>query len=130
MSATPATFSAPAPKRKPKSNSAKIFFYVILVIMTALFLVPIYLALVTSLKSSPEIQHSDSPWGLPLSLTFDNFGTAWKALGSGFLNSVYLAIPAVLISAVLGSLNGYVLSKWKFKGSNTIFTLILFGMFI
>ncbi len=33
-------------------------------------------------------------------------------------------------STVLGSLNGYVFSKWKFKGSEVVFTLFLFGMFI
>lgn len=41
-----------------------------------------------------------------------------------------MVIPATLISALLGSLNGYVLSKWKFKGSEAIFTILLFGMFI
>ena len=39
-------------------------------------------------------------------------------------------VPATLLSAVLGSLNGYVLSKWKFRGANVVFPLILFGMFI
>ncbi len=130
MSATPEALLTSATTRPSKSNSTQVVFYVILVIMTLLYIVPIYLALVTSLKSGSEVQHSSTPWGLPISPTFDNFGTAWAALASGFLNSVYLAIPGVLISSVLGSLNGYVLSKWKFKGSNTIFTLILFGMFI
>ena len=51
-------------------------------------------------------------------------------LGKGFGNSVYLSIPAVIISSMLGSMNGYVLSKWKFKGSNLLFTFMLFGMFI
>jgi glucose/mannose transport system permease protein len=39
-------------------------------------------------------------------------------------------VPGTVISCLLGSLNGYVLSKWKFRGSNVLFTLILFGMFI
>jgi glucose/mannose transport system permease protein len=43
---------------------------------------------------------------------------------------VYLTVPATIISSVLGSLNGYVLSKWKFRGANIIFPLMLFGMFI
>jgi glucose/mannose transport system permease protein len=46
------------------------------------------------------------------------------------LNSLLLAIPAAIISSILGSLNGYVLAKWKFRGSDLLFTLILFGMFI
>ena len=46
------------------------------------------------------------------------------------MNSLYLVIPATVLSALLGALNGYVLSKWRFKGSEIIFTFILFGMFI
>src|SRR5205807_9729609 len=45
-------------------------------------------------------------------------------------NSLFLAIPATLISAMLGSINGYVLAKWKFRGANVLFPLLLFGMFI
>ena len=46
------------------------------------------------------------------------------------MSSVQLAIPATIISGFLGSLNGYILSKWKFRGSDLLFTLMLFGMFI
>ncbi len=45
-------------------------------------------------------------------------------------NSFHLVFPAAIISSILGSINGYVLAKWKFKGANIIFPLILFGMFI
>ena len=41
-----------------------------------------------------------------------------------------MVIPEAFLSALLGSFNGYLLSKWKFRGSNLIFSLILFGMFI
>jgi glucose/mannose transport system permease protein len=51
-------------------------------------------------------------------------------MGGSFLNSIQLTVPATVISCLLGSLNGYVLSKWKFRGSNALFTAILFGMFI
>ena len=45
-------------------------------------------------------------------------------------NSLMMVIPEAILSSLLGSLNGYLLAKWKFRGSNLIFTLILFGMFI
>ena len=45
-------------------------------------------------------------------------------------NSLMLAIPATIISAVWGSINGYVFAKWKFRGSNLLFALLVFGMFI
>ena len=71
-----------------------------------------------------------SIWVPPTAPTLENYQLAWNVLSRSFLNSVYLSIPVVVISSVLGSLNGYVLSKWKFRGSNLIFALILFGMFI
>jgi glucose/mannose transport system permease protein len=69
-------------------------------------------------------------WRLPSSLSIDGFKEAFNALRPYLLNSVLLAVPASLISAVLGAMNGYVLSKWRFRGSDLIFTLFLFGMFI
>jgi glucose/mannose transport system permease protein len=69
-------------------------------------------------------------WILPQSLSFEGFKEAFAKLAPNVLNSFYLVIPATLISALLGSLNGYVLSHWKFKGADTLFALILFGMFI
>ena len=68
----------------------------------------------------------------------DSFLSAWNGdpskgtigLSNNFMNSMKLAIPATILSAIIGSLNGYVLAKWKFPGANFIFALILFGMFI
>ena len=71
--------------------------------------------------------------------TFDAWKTAWSSACTGiqceglkpfFWNSVLLAVPAVIISTLIGALNGYVLSQWKFKGANLIFSLMLFGCFI
>src|SRR5256712_14183994 len=55
---------------------------------------------------------------------------AFTALAPSFFNSVFLVVPATILSATLGSLNGYVLSKLRFRGANVVFTLLLFGMFI
>jgi glucose/mannose transport system permease protein len=108
---------------------SRVVIYALLVIFGVLFLVPIYVAIVTSLKTTQEVATS-SIWVPTTNLSFDNFGKAFDVLGKGFGNSLILAIPAVIISALLGSMNGYVLSKWKFKGSNLLFTFMLFGMFI
>ncbi len=84
---------------------------------------------VTSLKSFNEVSRS-TLWELPRAPTLDAFGSAFDVLAPSFLNSVLLVVPATVLSALLGSLNGYVLSKWKFRGANVIFALLLFGMFI
>ncbi|TMI72837.1 MAG: carbohydrate ABC transporter permease, partial [Bacillati bacterium ANGP1] len=54
----------------------------------------------------------------------------FRGLSNNFWNSVRLAVPATLLSAALGSMDGYVLSKWRFRGSDSLFALLLFGMFI
>ncbi len=103
--------------------------YVVLTLAALLYLLPIYVVVVTSLKTNATIslQHM---WNFPLHPSFASLAAAWSQLAPNFGNSFYLAIPATLFSSILGALNGYVLSKWRFKGSNIIFFLILFGLFI
>lgn len=101
----------------------------LLILLAILFLLPVYMVLVTSFKSLDQVSLS-TMWQLPQSLNFESFGIALEELSSGLLNSIALVVPATALVAILGSLNGYVLSKWRFPGSNIIFPLILFGMFI
>ena len=112
-----------------KGSGSRWIIYVVLALFALFFLIPIYVAIITSLKSMGEVTRTDF-WAPPTAPTGENFGLAFDKLRAGFLNSVYLTIPGVIISCVLGSMNGYVLSKWKFRGSNALFTIILFGMFI
>jgi glucose/mannose transport system permease protein len=122
--------------RRPVSPG-RIVTYVVLCVGCLLFLLPVYILLITGFKSFQEVSLS-SMWRFPSHFSFASFIQAWmgvpakgvRGLAENFMNSVYLAVPATLISAFLGSMNGYVLSKWKFKGANVIFPLLLFGMFI
>ena len=103
--------------------------YVVLVILACLYLVPVYVVVVTSMKANSAISLAQM-WDLPSSLSLSSMAAAWAQLGPNFMNSFELAVPATLLSALMGALNGYALSKWRFKGSNVVFFLILFGMFI
>ncbi|UTR06897.1 carbohydrate ABC transporter permease [Alkalihalobacillus sp. LMS6] len=103
--------------------------YVLLVALAIFFLSPIYVILVTSLKPLQEVSLS-AMWSLPSTLDFSSYALAFEALAPHFMNTIYLVIPATLLSALLGAMNGYVLSKWRFKGSEVLFTCMLFGMFI
>ena len=47
-----------------------------------------------------------------------------------FINSFLMVIPAVIISTILGALNGYVLTQFQMKGASLIFGLLLFSVFI
>ncbi|MBB6097803.1 glucose/mannose transport system permease protein [Deinobacterium chartae] len=114
--------------RKPIVPS-RVLLYAVLVLLTLAFVLPVYVALNTSLKSFEEVSQSGAfaPVQAP---TLAAYLEAFGALKGGLLNSLLLALPATVLSALLGSMNGYVLSKWKFKGADTLFTLLLFGMFI
>ena len=116
----------------------RVLLYVTLLIGAAFFLAPLYVMVVTSLKDADEIrQHSLV--SLPGGLNFDAWRLAWDSACTGaqcsglepfFWNSVWMTIPAVLISTTWGALNGYVLSLWKFRGSETLFAFLLFGVFM
>jgi len=108
----------------------KILFYAILIAVAIVFLLPIYLMLLTGFKPLNEVDLK-TMWDLPTGgLHLDNFIAGYKQLAPNLNNSLAMVVPEALLSSLLGSFNGYLLSKWKFRGSNTIFSLILFGMFI
>jgi glucose/mannose transport system permease protein len=105
-------------------------FYVILIALSAFYLLPIYLMLLTGFKSISQVDLK-TMWALPMDgLHIENFIAGYKQLAPNIRNSFFMVIPASILSSLLGSVNGYLLAKWKFPGSNLIFTLILFGMFI
>lgn len=107
----------------------RVILYILLIALAGVFLIPIYLVITTSLKSPQEVDLARI-WVLPQSLRLDSFVFAFSTLSPNLINSLLLTVPATLISALLGSLNGYVLSKWRFPGANIVFPLMLFGMFI
>ena len=105
-------------------------FYLILIAFAIVYLLPIYLMVLTGFKAISEVDLK-TMWSLPTGgLHIENFIAGYKQLAPNLTNSLGMVIPEALLSSLLGSLNGYLLSKWKFRGSNLIFTLILFGMFI
>ncbi len=103
--------------------------YGLLIIASLFFLGPVYLVIVTAFKEPAEIRLATA-WHLPQRWYWQSFVVAWDAFSTGLRNSLILAVTATVISAMLGSLNGYVLSKWRFPGANIVFPLMLFGMFI
>ncbi len=117
---------------------SRALLYATLLIGAAFFLAPLYVMVVTSLKDADEIRQN-SLVSLPGGLNFDAWRLAWNSACTGaqcsglepfFWNSVWMAVPAVLISTIWGALNGYVLSLWKFRGSETLFAFLLFGVFM
>jgi len=112
--------------------------YSILIVFAVYYLLPLYVMLVNSVKPLDEIRQGNM-MSLPQLFTIAPWLSAWSTAQIGvqptglkpyFINSVLMVIPAVAISALLGALNGYVLTKWKFRGDGIVFGLLLFACFI
>lgn len=121
--------SAAATVPKLRRRRAPVAKYALLLLFAVIVLMPVYVLLVTSLKGVSETDAAHA-WSLPQLWTVDAWRQAWDQLSPSLRNSFYLVIPATVLSTLLGSLNGFVLSKWKFPGADLVFTLFLFGMFI
>jgi glucose/mannose transport system permease protein len=107
----------------------RILVYSLLTLATLFYLLPVYLVMVTALKEPAAIRLS-SAWLLPETWHWRSFALAWEAFAPKLRNSLILTVSATAGAALLGSLNGYVLSKWRFPGAGVVFPLMLFGMFI
>jgi len=101
----------------------------LLCLFIPLFIIPFYVVLSASFKTSAGADVT-TMWKLPSEWTFSGVKAAWTALRGNFTNSLLMTIPAVVISSIIGSFNGFILSKYKFKFSNIMFTVMLVVMFI
>jgi glucose/mannose transport system permease protein len=103
--------------------------YVTLIALTAVFILPVYMVVITALKD-PATINLQTAWVPPSQPYWQSFNEVITAFGPRLRNSAALVIGATILSSVLGSLNGYVLSKWRIPGERILFPLMLFGMFI
>ncbi len=119
-------------------STGRVFTYGLLLVAALFFLAPLYVMVVTSLKDAEQIRNGNL-LSLPTSISFEAWHLAWNSACTGvdcrglapfFWNSVVMAVPAVLISTAWGAINGYVLSMWRFRGSEVLFGFLLFGVFM
>jgi glucose/mannose transport system permease protein len=119
-----------APPRTDLRRILRLAIYAILLLAAVFYVIPVYLLLMTGLKSFIEAANPALMWNLPQAANLESFAEAWREISPNFINSARIAIPAAVLSSIVGSVNGYVHAKWRFRGSETLFTLVLFGMFI
>ena len=99
------------------------FLYFVLILFASYFIFPLYVMIVTSLKTMEEIRQG-TLLTLPSELNFKSWGVAWEGRGYGagdtflkpyFWNSIKMVVPAVFFSTFIGAMTGYVLTKWRFQ---------------
>ncbi|TIS64532.1 MAG: carbohydrate ABC transporter permease [Mesorhizobium sp.] len=112
--------------------------YGLLTVFAAIYLIPLLVVVFNSFREQAEIAR-DGLISLPKTFRLEAWAQAWstyciagtcQGMQRNFLNSLWMTIPATIISTLLGAVNGYVLSKWRFKGSEVLFTLMLLGVFM
>ena len=119
-------------------GAGRIALIALLVVLAVLFLMPVYVMVVNSLKPLDEIR-SGNLLALPHAWTLEPWLTAWSTAQIGvqptglkpyFLNSFLMVVPAVAISTLIGALNGYILTQYFFRGAHLLFAAMLFSVFI
>ncbi len=121
-----------------KSRISRTLIYLVLFLFVIYYLLPLYVMMINSFKHLDDIR-SGGMLNLPSIWTLDPWKSAWSTAQIGIdpsglkpylWNSILMVFPAVFISTGLGSLNGYVLTKWQFRGHGVVFGLLLLACFI
>jgi glucose/mannose transport system permease protein len=138
------TISVPVRRARPPQARRKAFspgrlgLYAFLIFAAAFFLLPLYVMLVTSFKTMDEIRVS-SIFAIPMAPTFKPWVEAWSSACTGldcsgvkvgFWNSVQIVVPSVIVSVLIGAVNGYALSLWKPRYGNLVFGILMIGIFV
>jgi glucose/mannose transport system permease protein len=135
--------SVPAGAQRSTSRAGgvgigRFLLYAVLAVLAFLFLLPVYVMIVNSFKPLDEIR-SGNLMALPAAWTIQPWLTAWSSAQIGvqptglkpyFINSFLLVVPAVAISTLIGALNGYILTQFRFRGAHVLFAAMLFSVFI
>ncbi len=127
--------------RRPRPRHVtwgRIGLYVFMISVAIFFLLPLWIMLLTSIKTMDEIRLGNIlAW--PGVMTFESWITAWSSactgltcdgISVGFWNSIRILIPSVIVSILVGAVNGYALTYWRVKGANLMFGILLIGAFI
>jgi glucose/mannose transport system permease protein len=128
----------PARRTRRRWTPARIGLYAFLLGAALFFLLPLYVMVVTSLKSMDEIRQGGI-FALPHALTFEPWRLAWSGVctgaacggvRTGFWNSVAITVPSTILPIMLGAVNGYALSFWRPRGANVLFGILMAGAFV
>lgn len=129
---------SPRGRRPSRLTAGRMGLYAFVVTAALVFLLPFWVMVTTSLKPMSEIR-TGNIFAPPLAPSFDAWVAAWSSactglqcegVSVGFVNSVIILIPSLILSLLFGAVNGYALSLWRVRGANILFGILLFGAFI
>nr|WP_235857619.1 carbohydrate ABC transporter permease [Paenibacillus albiflavus] len=106
--------------------------YLILVVWSFLVIYPLFWTLFGSLKDNKQF-FLGKPWDLPkLPFVWENFSNVWTNyhMGGYFFNSIVVTICSSLLALILSSTTSYILARFRFMLSGTIYTLYIAAMMV
>ena len=124
--------------RDTTSTPGRILIYLVASLIAAAYLVPFVVVVLNSLRTAEEIAQT-SMIGWPKQWAWSNYVTAWAdfcvaqscaGIRPYMLNSALVSIPATVISTLLGSVAGYAVSLWRFRGDRWIYGVVTLGIFL
>ena len=123
------TTSVPSLKRQ--TRLANVVIYIILTLMAIVWLVPLGIIILTSLRSQGDLM-GNGIFAWPDHIQWSNFSRAWGVgnFSTYFRNSLILIIVKVPLGIVISSLAAYPLAKMDFRFRTSIFIFFLFGLAI
>jgi glucose/mannose transport system permease protein len=116
----------------------RLLIYLVVSLIAAAYLVPLVVVVLNSLRTTEEIAQT-SMIGWPKQWAWSNYVTAWTdfcvaqscaGIRPYMLNSALVSIPATIISTLLGSVAGYAVSLWRFRGDRWIYGVVTLGIFL
>jgi len=142
------TEMTPAPQKKAKKHKTiasnpvnitkKVFVYIFLVLFALWILVPFYIVLVTSVKTTAEVLRPNFTWFPTEGFYFGGYASAFGSVGDstgmtlikGFFNTLWIVLPPTLIGLTTSALAAYAFAKLKFRGKHIIFGVLMATMMI
>jgi multiple sugar transport system permease protein len=108
----------------------RLFLWIFLIALALLCIVPFYMMIINATRSNVEI--SRGVYLLPGDQLLRNYQIILEKVNiwRGFMSSVIIAVPAVLLSAVFSALTAYGFAKFNFKGKEAFFWVILGSMMV
>src|SRR2546429_1692402 len=126
------------PMRDATFTPSRILIYLAVSLIAAAYLVPLLVVVLNSLRTAQEIAQT-SMIGWPKQWAWNNYVVAWSdfcvaqtcaGIRPYMLNSALVTVPATIISTLLGSVAGYAVSLWRFRGDRWIYGVVALGIFL
>jgi len=110
---------------------SQVILYAVVYLFTALWLVPIATALITSVRTNSDII-SRGFLAIPNALSLQSYAEAWQRGGLAHYlpNSFIITIPSLIATLFLSSLSAYALSRFRFPGDRIILFIYVAGMML